>query len=559
MAKKNNKYSARLTEVESQVGSQAMLYGVGLSDEDMKKAQIGITSLGWDGNPCNMHLNELAGYVKEGVNDSGMVGLIFHTIGVSDGIAMGTEGMKYSLPSRDIIADSIETVMRAQWYDANIAIPGCDKNMPGTIMAMARLNRPGIMIYGGTIRPGWLDGQKLDIVSAFESYGEYIRDRISKQQLNEVLKHACPGAGACGGMYTANTMASAIETMGMSLPFSSSIPATHEDKVNECKEAGKAIRHLLEEDIKPLDIMTRESFENAITMVMALGGSTNAVLHLMAMAKTANIPLALDDFQQISDRTPYVGDLKPSGQYVMEDLYNAGGIPAVQKMLLKRGLLHGDCITVSGKTLEENLADVPDLSKGQEVIFDFSSPIKKSGHIQILYGNLAEEGAVAKITGKEGEQFSGTARVFNSEEEALKAIGDGTVTDGDVVVIRYEGPKGGPGMREMLSITSAIMGAGLGKTVALITDGRFSGGSHGFVIGHVTPEAMAGGTIALVEDGDSITIDAIDHRITLDVSEKELAERREHWAPPPLSVQSGSLYKYSKIVSSASEGCVTDQ
>jgi len=558
MAKKLNKYSSRLTQERSQVGSQAMLYGVGLTDEDMEKAQVGIASMGWDGNTCNMHLNGLAQHVKESVNQEEMVGLVFHTIGVSDGIAMGTEGMKYSLPSRDVIADSIETVMRAQWYDANISLAGCDKNMPGSLMAMARLNRPSIMVYGGTIRPGCLNDKKLDIVSAFEAYGEYLSHEIDESELDAVLKHACPGAGACGGMYTANTMASAIETLGMSLPFSASIPATHEDKVNECKNIGKAIRHLLEEDIKPKDIMTRKAFENAITIVMALGGSTNAVLHLLAMAKTAGVDLTIDDFQTISDRTPYVGDLKPSGQFVMEDLYKVGGVPAVQKLFLREGYLHEGCMTVSGKTLEENLQDVPALDEDQKVIFSLEHPIKKTGHLQILYGNLAEEGAVAKITGKEGEYFSGTAKVFDSEEEGLHAIENGQVSEGDVVVIRYEGPKGGPGMREMLSITSAIMGAGLGKKVALITDGRFSGGSHGFVIGHVTPEAQVGGTIALVENGDTISIDAVKRTMVVEVSEEELEKRRENWSAPTPKITTGSLRKYSKLVSSASEGCVTD-
>lgn len=558
MAKKLNKYSSRLTQERSQVGSQAMLYGIGLTDEDMEKAQVGIASMGWDGNPCNMHLNDLARHVKKSVNDTEMVGLVFHTIGVSDGIAMGTEGMKYSLPSRDIIADSIETVMCAQWYDANISLAGCDKNMPGSLMAMARLNRPSIMVYGGTIRPGCLNNQKLDIVSAFEAYGEYLSRQIDESELDAVLKHACPGAGACGGMYTANTMASAIETLGMSLPFSSSIPATHEDKVNECKNIGKAIRHLLEEDIRPKDIMTRKAFENAITIVMALGGSTNAVLHLLAMARTAGVDLTIDDFQTISDRTPYVGDLKPSGQFVMEDLYKVGGVPAVQKLFLREGYLQGDCLTVSGKTMEENLQDVPALDENQKVIFSLEHPIKKTGHLQILYGNLAEDGAVAKITGKEGEYFSGPAKVFDSEEDGLHAIENGEVSEGDVVVIRYEGPKGGPGMREMLSITSAIMGAGLGKKVALITDGRFSGGSHGFVIGHVTPEAQVGGTIALIEDGDTISIDVVKRTIILEVPEEKLGQRRKKWFAPTPKITTGSLRKYSKLVSSASEGCVTD-
>lgn len=556
--KKLNKYSSRLTESQSQVGSQAMLYGVGLTDEDMHKAQVGIASTGWEGNPCNMHLNELAKMARDSVNKSDLIGFVFHSIGVSDGISMGTQGMKYSLPSRDIIADSIETVMRAQWYDANISLVGCDKNMPGSVMAMARINRPSIMVYGGSIRPGHLAGQKLDIVSAFESYGEYLSDEITEEQMKNVLRHACPGAGACGGMYTANTMAAAIETLGMSLPFSSSVPATDNKKQEECHNVGQAIRKLLEEDIKPRDIMTREAFENAVTLVVALGGSTNAVMHLLAMARSAEVPFTIDDFQEVSNRTPYLADLKPSGQYVMEDLYNVGGVPAVQKLLLKHDMLNGDCLTVTGNTLAENLEDVHDLFEEQKIIHPVSDPIKKTGHLQILYGNFAEEGAVAKITGKEGESFTGTAKVFDSEEESLEAIQNGKVVEGDVVVIRYEGPKGGPGMREMLSITSAIMGAGLGKKVALVTDGRFSGGSHGFVIGHVTPEAQVGGTIALVEDGDIIEIDAVDRSINLKVSDEELEKRRNNWEAPELKVQSGSLYKYAKLVSSASEGCITD-
>jgi len=559
MASKLNKYSSRLTQQESQVGSRAMLYGAGLTDEDMNKAQVGIASTGWEGNPCNMHLNDLAVHVRGSVWDAGLVGFVFHSIGVSDGISMGTQGMKYSLQSREVIADSIETVTRAQWYDANISIVGCDKNMPGSIMAMARFNRPSIMVYGGTIRPGKLNGQDLDVVSAFESYGQYLSDEISKDEMNEVLRHACPGAGACGGMYTANTMASAIETMGMSLPFSSSIPATHQQKIEECKRAGEAILHLLEEDIKPRDIITRKALENAVTITVALGGSTNAVMHLLAIARAAEIPFTIDEFQEISNRTPYLADLKPSGKYVMEDLYNVGGVPAVQKMLLKEGYLYGDCMTVTGNTLEENVYDVPGLFEEQNIIAPINDPIKETGHLQILYGNLASEGAVAKITGKEGTRFTGTARVYNSEEESLKGIESGEVQKGDVVVIRYEGPKGGPGMREMLSITAAIMGAGLGKDVALITDGRFSGGSHGFVIGHVTPEAQVGGTIALIEDGDTITIDAESHEIDVQISEEKLERRRKNWEAPPLSVTSGSLYKYAKLVSSASEGCVTDQ
>lgn len=555
---KLNKYSSRLTEEQSQVGSKAMLYATGLSEEDMKKAQVGIASTGWDGNPCNMHLNGLASIIKENVWENEMVGYVFHTIGVSDGISMGTQGMKYSLPSRDIIADSIETVMKAQWYDANISVVGCDKNMPGSLMAMAQVNRPSIMVYGGTIRPGNLNGQKLDIVSAFESYGKLLSNEIDEDQLHNVLKHACPGAGACGGMYTANTMASAIETMGMSLPFSSSIPATHQEKINECKRAGKAIRILLEKDLKPLDIINKKSIENAITMIIALGGSTNAVMHMLAIAKAANVDFSIDDFQEVSDRTPFLADLKPSGKYVMEDLYNAGGVPAVQKLLFEEGFLHENCITVTGQTLEENVADLPSLLEEQNVIMPISDPVKETGHLQILYGNLSPEGSVAKITGKEGTRFSGPARVFESEEDALLGIRGGKVNKGDVVVIRYEGPKGGPGMREMLSITAAIMGAGLGKDVALITDGRFSGGTHGFVIGHITPEAQVGGNIALLKDGDIIEINADDRTLKVKLSDEQLEERRQNWTAPELKVKSGALYKYAKLVSTASEGCVTD-
>ncbi len=554
-----NKYSRRLTQQRSQVGSQAMLYGIGLTDEDMKKPQVGIASMGWEGNNCNMHLNDLAKLVKKGVVDSGLIGLIFHTIGVSDGISMGTEGMKYSLPSRDIIADSIETVMGAQWYDSLIAIPGCDKNMPGSVMAMARINRPSIMIYGGTIRAGFFKGKKLDIVSAFEAYGQYLSKEFTAEDLENVLHHACPGAGACGGMYTANTMASAIETLGLSLPFSSSCPANSDQKVKECYDAGKAILNLMELDLKPKDIITKKAFENAITVVIALGGSTNAALHLIAIAKTAGIDLSLNDFQRISDRTPYIADLKPSGQYVMEDLYEIGGVPAVQKLLLKEGLLDGNCLTVTGKTIGENIESIPELKEGQKIIFPLSNPIKKTGHLQILYGNLATEGAVAKITGKEGTMFSGPAKVYNSEEETLKAIENKEISAGDVMVIRYEGPKGGPGMREMLEITAAIMGAGLGKSVALITDGRFSGGTHGFVVGHITPEAQAGGNLALVENSDIITIDADKNLLQVEVSDKVLLERRSKWKQPPFKASSGILYKYIKNVSSASQGCVTDE
>lgn len=559
MSKPLNTYSSNLTQKRSQAGSLAMLYGTGLRPEDLSKAQVGIASMGWEGNPCNMHLNDLAKHVKEGVQSAGLVGYIFHTIGVSDGISMGTAGMKYSLPSRDLIADSIETVMGAQWYDANISLPGCDKNMPGSLIAMGRLNRPSIMVYGGTIRPGLLGGKKLDIVSAFEAYGEYVSDKLDEKGLDELLMHACPGAGACGGMYTANTMASAIETLGMSLPFSSSIPATHANKIDECLRAGMAIRNLLEHDIKPRDIMTRNAFENAITIVIALGGSTNAVLHLIAIAHSVGIELTIDDFQRVSDRTPYLADLKPSGSYVMEDLYSAGGVPGVQKMLLKEGLLHGDCMTVTGMTLEENLSIVADLDSAQNIVMPVNKPLKESGHIQILYGNLAPDGAVAKITGKEGLTFSGPAIVFESEEDALVGIEKGHVKDGMVVVIRFEGPQGGPGMREMLTITSAIMGAGLGKTVALITDGRFSGGSHGFVVGHVTPEAQLGGPIGLLENGDIISIDAQENLLNVDLTDETIEERRSKWTAPPLRATSGVLLKYIRSVSSASEGCITDK
>jgi len=554
-----NKYSKRLTGSRSQVGSQAMLHGIGLTDDDFKKAQVGIASMGWEGNTCNMHLNDLAKVVKKGVTDSGLVGLIFHTIGVSDGIAMGTEGMKYSLPSRDIIADSIETVMGAQWYDSLIAIPGCDKNMPGSVMAMARLNRPSIMIYGGTIRAGFFKGKKLDVVSAFEAYGQYLSKEFTEDDLENVLHHACPGAGACGGMYTANTMASAIETMGMSLPQSSSCPANSDLKVKECYDAGKAILNLMELDLKPRDIMTKKAFENAITVIIALGGSTNAALHLIAMAKAAGVKLTLKDFQDISDRTPYLADLKPSGKYVMEDLYEIGGVPAVQKLLLKEGMLDGNCITVTGKTLGENIESLDGLKEGQKIIYPLTNPIKKTGHLQILYGNLAEEGAVAKITGKEGLKFSGPAKVYNSEEETLKAIENKEIASGDVIVIRYEGPKGGPGMREMLEVTAALMGAGLGKSVALITDGRFSGGTHGFVVGHITPEAQVGGNLALVQNGDVITIDAEKNTLNAGIDSKVLADRRSKWMQPKFKANSGILLKYIKNVSSASEGCVTDE
>ncbi len=555
---KLNRYSSRITQPKSQGASQAMLYAVGLEDDDMAKAQVGISSVWYEGNPCNMHLNHLAEAVKQGVDEAGMVGLRFNTVGVSDGISMGTEGMSYSLPSRDLIADSIETVMRAQWYDANIALPGCDKNMPGCLIAMARVNRPALMVYGGTIRAGELEGQPLDIVSAFQSYGEYLAGRIDEDRRRAIVRRSCPGAGACGGMYTANTMASAIEAMGMSLPFSASRPAESEGKYDECHRAGRALRRLLEADLKPRDIMTRQAFENAMVVVTALGGSTNAVLHLIAMARAAGVPLDLDDFQAVSDRVPLLADMKPSGRFVQEDLDRVGGLPALMKDLLANGLLNGDCLTVTGRTLAENLVDIEGLSPGQEIIRPLENPIQTSGHIQILKGNLAPEGAVAKITGKEGRRFQGPARVFDSEEAMLAALERGRIAKGDVVIIRYEGPKGGPGMPEMLTPTSAIMGAGLGADVALLTDGRFSGGSHGFIVGHITPEAQEGGPIALVQDGDRITVDAVDNRIDVELAAEELARRRREWTAPPYKVASGTLLKYIRSVASASEGCVTD-
>ena len=559
MVEKLNKYSSRITEPKSQGASQAMLYAVGLTDADMKKAQVGISSVWYEGNPCNMHLNQLAANVKESVEAADLVGLRFNTIGVSDGISMGTEGMSYSLQSRDLIADSIETVMRAQWYDANISLPGCDKNMPGCLIAMGRVNRPALMVYGGTIKAGQVDGQKVDIVSAFQSYGEFISGAIDEQQRQSIVKNSCPGAGACGGMYTANTMASAIEAMGMSLPFSASRPAESSHKLDECAQAGTAIRLLLEKDIKPRDIMTRHAFENAMVVVSALGGSTNAVLHLIAMARAVNVSLTIDDFQQVSDSVPVLADMKPSGSYMQEDLDAVGGIPALMKYLLGEGMLHGDCLTVTGKTLAENLEDAADLSKGQKVVSSLEQPINKRGHIQILRGNLAPEGAVGKITGKEGDIFSGPANVFDSEEQMLEALQQKKIQKGDVIIIRYEGPQGGPGMPEMLTPTSAIMGAGLGKDVALLTDGRFSGGSHGFIVGHVAPEAQVGGPIALVSNGDNITIDAANNTISVDLSEKELTARRKAWTAPPYKVSRGTLYKYIKNVKSASEGCVTDE
>jgi dihydroxy-acid dehydratase len=560
MSNKLNKYSSRITQVKSQGASQAMLYGTGLTAEDMQKAQVGIASMWYEGNTCNMHLNVLASEAKKGVDEAGLLGMRFNTIGVSDGISMGTEGMSYSLQSREIIADSIETSMGAHWYDANISIPGCDKNMPGCIIAMSRLDRPAIMVYGGTIRAGCTARHpKLDIVSAFQSYGEYIAGTLDEEERQRIVENSCPGPGACGGMYTANTMASAIEALGMSLPYSSSIPAESEEKIEECHRAGSAILQLLERDIKPSDIMTRAAFENAISVVMVLGGSTNSVLHLIAMARTAGVDLDIDDFQAISDRVPLLADLKPSGRYVMEDLYAIGGTPAVMKLLLEHGLLNGDCLTVTGKTVAENLADLPGLAEGQEIIRPWDDPIKPTAHLQILRGNLAPTGAVAKITGKEGERFSGPAKIFDSEEKMLEALRNSEIKKGDVVIIRYEGPKGGPGMPEMLTPTSAIMGAGLGKDVALMTDGRFSGGSHGFIVGHITPEAQEGGPIAFVRDGDLVTIDAQTHSIDVDISENEMAARREAWVAPPYKATRGTLYKYIKNVKSASEGCVTDE
>ena len=554
-----NKYSKTITQDETQPAAQAMLYGIGLTEEDLNKAQVGIVSMGYEGNTCNMHLNDLAKDVKKGVWDADLVGLIFNTIGVSDGISNGTEGMRFSLVSRDVIADSIETVMGAQWYDGLIAIPGCDKNMPGALIAMGRVNRPSIMVYGGTINSGRWKGEHLNIVSAFEALGKKFNKTISDEDFKGVIKNSCPGPGACGGMYTANTMASAIEALGMSLPYSSSNPAVSKDKLQECEDAGKAIRILLEKDIKPKDIMTRKAFENAITIVAVLAGSTNAVMHLIAMAHSVDIEITLDDFQAISDKTPVLADLKPSGKFMMEDLHAVGGIPALMKYLLKEGYIYGDCLTVTGKTIAENLESVPDLYEGQEIVHDIKNALKSSGNIQVLYGNLASEGCVAKISGKEGEYFEGTAVVFESEFTVIPGLEKGLIKPGDVVVIRYCGPKGGPGMPEMLKPTSAIMGAGLGDKVALITDGRFSGGSHGFVVGHITPEAYDGGGIALIENGDLISIDAVKNTINLKISDEEFAKRKAAWVQPALKATKGVLLKYARSVSSASTGCVTDK
>lgn len=555
------KYSKAVTQDPSLPAAQAMLHAIGLTDEDLQKPLIGIASTGYEGNPCNMHLNDLAVHVKKGADNADLVGLIFNTIGVSDGIANGTPGMRYSLPSRDIIADSMETVMQAMAYDGLVTVVGCDKNMPGALMAQLRLNRPSILVYGGTIASGCHNGKKLDIISAFEAYGQKVAGNIDETEYKEVIHKACPGAGACGGMYTANTMASAIEALGMSLPFNSSNPAVTEGNIKEqeCVKAGEALRYLLENDIKPSDIVTKKSLENAIRLVTVLGGSTNAVLHFLAIAKTAKIDFTLADFQRISDSTPLLADLKPSGRYSMEELHAVGGVPGVLKYMLDKGMLHGDCLTVTGKTLSENLADAPELKADQDVVRKVEEPIKETGHIRILFGNLATEGAVAKITGKEGLSFRGTANVFDSELAVNEGIKNGDVKKGDVVIIRYEGPKGGPGMPEMLKPTSSIMGAGLGKDVALITDGRFSGGSHGFVVGHVAPEAQVGGNIALVENGDIIAIDAVKNTINIEISDEELAERKAKWKAPKLRFESGILYKYAKTVSSASKGCVTDE
>jgi dihydroxy-acid dehydratase len=554
-----NKYSRTITQDESQPAGQAMLYGIGLTDEDMSKAQVGIASAGYEGNTCNMHLNDLSKQIKSSIQEADLVGLIFNTIGVSDGMSNGTDGMRYSLVSRDIIADSIETVCGAQYYDGLIAVMGCDKNMPGSLIAMGRLNRPAIMVYGGTIAPGNWKGEQLNIVSAFEALGKKMNNAITPEDFKGIIKHACPGAGACGGMYTANTMASAIEALGMSLPYSSSNPALSANKRHECDSVGKAIRNLLEKDIKPRDIMTWKAFENAIRIVIVLGGSTNAVLHLIAMAHSVGIKLTIDDIQRLSDITPVLADLKPSGKSLMEDLHNVGGTPAVMKYMLENGMLHGDCMTVTGKTVAENLAELPSFKTGQEIFLPKEKAIKTSGHLQVLYGNLAEQGAVAKISGHEGEFFEGPAVVFEDEFTVIDGLKDGRIKEGVVVVIRMCGPKGGPGMPEMLKPTSAIMGAGLGNSVALITDGRFSGGTHGFVVGHITPEAIDGGLIGLVKDGDTIAIDAVNNTLTLKVDEAEIAERRKNWKQPALKVSQGILYKYAKCVATASEGCITDK
>ena len=553
-----NKYSHRVTQDPTQPAAQAMLHAIGMTDEDFEKPLIGVASTGYEGNPCNMHLNDLSVHVKNGIAPHQMLGLIFNTIGVSDGISMGTPGMRFSLPSRDVIADSVETVVQAMSYDGVVTVVGCDKNMPGALMAMLRLNRPGILVYGGTIASGCVKDKELDVVSAFEAWGEKVAGKIDENEYKKVIKNACPGAGACGGMYTANTMASAIEALGMSLPYSSSNPAVSKEKIEDCKAVGAAMKHLIENDLKPLNIVTKKSLENALRLIAVLGGSTNAVLHFLAIAHAANIDLTIDDFQKISDTTPFLADLKPSGKYLMKDLHAIGGVPAVLKFMLENEMLHGDCMTISGKTMGENLASLDPLQEGQDLIRPLDNPIKPTGHIRILKGNLASEGSVAKITGKEGLKFVGPARVFEGEYDANDGIGAGKVKKGDVVVIRYEGPKGGPGMPEMLKPTAAIIGAGLGKEVALITDGRFSGGTHGFVVGHIVPEAQEGGVIGLLQDGDTITIDAETNTLSVDLSDQEIEKRKNNWVQPPYKFSRGILYKYIKSVSTASEGCVTD-
>ena len=554
-----NKYSQAVTQDPTQPAAKAMLHAIGLSSEDLTKPFVGVASTGYEGNPCNMHLNDLSQKIKQSILKNNLVGLIFNTIGVSDGISMGTQGMRYSLPSRDIIADSMETVVQAMAYDALITVVGCDKNMPGALMSMLRLNRPSILVYGGTIAPGCHNDKKLDVVSAFEAWGEKVSGKIDESEFSDIIKNACPGAGACGGMYTANTMSSAIEAMGMSLPYTSSNPATSNEKIDECDIIGSAIDNLIKNDLKPLDIVTRESIINAVRLITVLGGSTNAVLHILAIAKSANIDFNIDDFQEISDSTPFLADLKPSGKFLMEDLHNVGGIPAVMKYMLENNLLNGDCMTVTGKSISENLNDIKALKKDQKIINPISNPIKKSGHIRILYGNVAYNGSVAKITGKEGLTFTGKAIVFDSEQEANDGIKNGLVEKGNVVVIRYVGPKGGPGMPEMLKPTSAIMGAGLGGDVALITDGRFSGGTHGFVVGHICPEAQEGGNIAFIVNGDTLTINAVNNTISVDISDEELDKRKSNWIKPDLKFKSGILYKYCKNVSDASHGCITDK
>ncbi len=555
-----NKFSKTITQDPSQPAAQAMLYGIGLKDEDFNKAQIGICSMGYDGNTCNMHLNDLAQKIKSSVNDADLIGLIFNTIGVSDGMSMGTDGMRYSLVSRDIIADSIEAICGAQYYDGLIAIPGCDKNMPGSIIAMGRLNRPSIMVYGGTIAAGHYKGEDLNIVSAFEALGKKIAGNLSEGDFKSIIQNACPGAGACGGIYTANTMATAIEALGMSLPYSSSNPATSADKIQECFQAGKAIKHLLELDLKPRDIMTKAAFENALKIIMVLGGSTNAVLHFIAIAKSVGVELSIHDFQRISDQTPVLADFKPSGTYLMQDLHQYGGLPAVMKYLLKENIIDGTCMTVSGKTIAENVQNAKDLDFNQQkIIYPIQNPLKPTGHLQILFGNVAPEGSVAKITGKEGDHFIGTAKVFDGEKSLLAGIESGKIQHGDVIVIKNVGPVGAPGMPEMLKPTSALIGAGFGKTVALITDGRFSGGTHGFVVGHITPEAYRGGLIGLIEDGDTIEISVPKKIIELHVSSEEIQQRRQAYQQPGLKASNGVLFKYAHSVKSASQGCVTDE